>query len=63
LQGKLLVGSLKFSYVSVCDTGDEVTCHRTVFDGIGRVRNIRQGPDGYLYVATDGTGIFRIVVN
>lgn len=63
LQGKLLVGSLKFSNVSVCDPGGEVTCHQTVFDGIGRVRNIKQGPDGYLYIATDGAGIFRIVAN
>lgn len=61
-KGHLLVGSLKFSYVVLCRienntvTGDEV-----LFEGIGRVRNIRQGPDGYIYVATEGNGIVRIV--
>lgn len=61
-EGHLLVGSLKFSYIVLCRienntvTGDEV-----LFEGIGRVRNIRQGPDGYIYVATEGNGIVRIV--
>ncbi len=64
LKGKLLVGALKFSYVSVCDlSDDEVSCEQTVFENIGRVRNVKQGPDGYIYVATDGAGIFRIVPN
>lgn len=61
-QGDLLVGSLKFHYLVLCTienntvSGDEV-----LFEGIGRVRNIRQAPDGYLYVATEGNGIVRIV--
>jgi hypothetical protein len=25
------------------------------------VRNIKQGPDGYIYVATEGDGIMRIL--
>ena len=32
-----------------------------IADGIGRVRNVRQGPDGYLYVAVEGEGIFRLM--
>lgn len=62
-EGDLLVGSLKFGYVVRADVengtvvGDEI-----LFEGIGRVRNIRQGPDGYIYVATEtDSGIVRIV--
>jgi glucose/arabinose dehydrogenase len=62
LKGHLLVGSLKFAYVSLCEIdGENVTCDKTVFENIGRVRNVRQGPDDYIYVAVDGAGIFRIL--
>ena len=62
LKGHMLVGSLKFAYVSLCELGeDEVNCAQKVFENIGRVRNVRQGPDGYIYVAVDAAGIFRIL--
>jgi glucose/arabinose dehydrogenase len=38
--------------------GDKVTKQEVIFDNLGRVRNVTQGPDGYLYVALqDPTGI------
>lgn len=61
-QGDLLVGSLKFNYIVRCQIEDgTVVGDEILFDGIGRVRNIRQGPDGYIYVATEGNGIVKIV--
>lgn len=33
--------------------GHEVVEFETLLDGIGRVRDVRQGPDGYLYVALE----------
>ena len=61
-QGHLLVGSLKFGYLVLCQVvGNSITSAEILFEGIGRVRNVRQGPNGYLYVATDGKGIQRIV--
>lgn len=61
-QGKLIVGSLKFDYLVLLSLdGDKITEQHTLFEGIGRVRNVRQGPDGYLYVAVDGGGIKKIV--
>lgn len=61
-QGDLLVGSLKFNYIVYCQIEDDtVVGDKILFDGIGRVRNIRQGPDGYIYVATEGNGIVKIV--
>lgn len=60
-QGDLLVGSLKFNYVMhVMLDGSEVTEEEELFEDIGRVRDVRQGPDGYIYVATEGDGIIRI---
>ncbi|MDP1930930.1 MAG: PQQ-dependent sugar dehydrogenase [Gammaproteobacteria bacterium] len=62
LKGHLLVGSLKFQHIvyMVLD-GDRVAEHAPVFQDIGRVRNIKQGADGYIYVATEGNGIVRIL--
>jgi glucose/arabinose dehydrogenase len=61
-KGKVLVGSLKFAYlVSLEVDGNKVVSQETLFSGIGRVRNVKQGADGYIYVATDGSGIFKIV--
>ncbi|MDT8428904.1 MAG: PQQ-dependent sugar dehydrogenase [Pseudomonadales bacterium] len=61
-QGKLLVGSLKFAHLVLLELdGNTVTGAETLFEGIGRTRNVRQGPDGYLYVATEGKGIIRII--
>lgn len=60
-QGKMLVGSLKFHYLVLVDiTSNRVTGQSKIFEGIGRVRSVMQGNDGYLYVGTDGTGIYRI---
>jgi len=63
-KGKLLVGSLKFAYVVLCNVADNnITSTQILFEKIGRVRNIRQGPDGYLYVATEGGGGIKRIVS
>lgn len=60
-QGDLLVGSLKFGYIVLCNVeGNTITSQEILFKDIGRVRNIKQGPDGYIYVATEGNGIIRL---
>jgi glucose/arabinose dehydrogenase len=61
-EGDLLIGSLKFGYVMYCDVeGDEVKSEKPLFEGIGRVRAVEQGPDGYIYFSVEGKGIYRIV--
>ncbi len=61
-KGQLLVGSLKFGYLVLCHLdGNRITRVENVLEGIGRVRSLRQGPDGYLYVGVDGQGIKKIV--
>lgn len=63
-KGDLLVGSLKFRYLVLAEVdGGSIADAKILFEDIGRVRNVRQGPDGYIYVATEGQGIKRIVPN
>jgi aldose sugar dehydrogenase len=60
-QGKLLVGSLKFNYIELLDiTNSGVAGQSKLFEGVGRVRSLMQGADGYLYVGVDGGSIKRI---
>ncbi len=61
-KGNLLTGSLKFNYVqrSILQ-GDKVVKNEKILENIGRVRNIKEGPDGYLYVSVEGPGrIIRV---
>jgi len=61
-QGNLLVGSLKFGYVVMLTlNGNKVVKEEIVKNGLSRVRNIKQGPDGYIYIAVDGQGIYRLM--
>jgi glucose/arabinose dehydrogenase len=54
-QGNLFVGSLKFQYLErvVLDGTRVVSEERLLEDQFGRIRDVRQGPDGLLYVLTD----------
>lgn len=61
-KGKAILGSLKFNYLVLVELdGTEVQEREIVLEDIGRVRNVKQGPDGYIYVAVDGAGIYKIV--
>ena len=52
-QGNLFVGSLKFNYLARLElAGDKVVREHKIEVG-QRVRDVRQGPDGLLYVLTD----------
>lgn len=58
----LLVGSLVFQYLEKLEMKDgHVVGREKLFDGIGRMRNVRQGPDGYIYMAVENEGILKIV--
>ncbi|MCH7524401.1 MAG: PQQ-dependent sugar dehydrogenase, partial [Bacteroidetes bacterium] len=57
----LLVGSLKFKYLERLEfKNNKVIKREKLFEGMGRVRNVRQGPDGYIYIAMEGVGIVKI---
>ena len=61
-KGNLFIGSLKFQYLEMLKLQGERVVERTkLLSDIGRLRNVRQGPDGYLYVGVQGKGIYRIL--
>ncbi|MEJ5988736.1 PQQ-dependent sugar dehydrogenase [Ramlibacter sp. PS3R-8] len=56
LRGNLFVGSLKFGYLDRIELGGgKVLREHKLLEGIGRVRDVRQGPDGLLYLLTDAS--------
>lgn len=62
LKGHLLTGSLKFLYLEADYLdGEEVVKREKLIDGVGRVRNVRQAPDGYIYVGVEGLGIVKLI--
>ncbi len=60
--GNLLVGSLKFQYLDMCTLKDnKVIKEERLLDGLGRVRCVEQGPDGYIYVGIENLGIVKLI--
>jgi aldose sugar dehydrogenase len=56
-QGNLLVGSLAANHVSrVVLKDNKVVSQEKILEGIGRVRNVKQGPDGNFYVSVENPG-------
>tara|TARA_R110001583_G_scaffold79163_7_gene214019 strand:- start:648 stop:1445 length:798 start_codon:yes stop_codon:yes gene_type:complete len=61
-EGNVLVGALKFKYLErLILENNKVVKREKLFEDIGRVRNVVQAPDGYIYVAVEGKGIYKIV--
>lgn len=62
LKGNLLVGSLKFQYLELdILEGEKVVKREKLFEGLGRFRDVRQAPDGYIYAAVEGKGIIKLI--
>ena len=61
-KGNLFVGSLSFQYLERIElVGTRVMKREKILNKIGRVRNVVEGPDGYLYVSVERKGIFKII--
>ncbi|SNR82780.1 PQQ-dependent sugar dehydrogenase [Lutibacter flavus] len=59
--GNVLVGSLKFQYLNRCVLeNNKVIKEEKLLENIGRVRCVRQAPDGFIYVAVQNKGIVRL---
>jgi glucose/arabinose dehydrogenase len=54
-QGNLFVGSLKFRTLVRLELDGEKIVHeeRLLKNRLGRIRDLRQGPDGFIYLLTD----------
>lgn len=62
-EGDLLVGSLRFQFLSKLKMdGEKIVSEEKLLKNIGRVRDVKMGPDGYIYVAVESPGtIYRVV--
>ncbi|CAM3902657.1 Glucose/Sorbosone dehydrogenase domain-containing protein [Pontibacter korlensis] len=62
-EGDLMVGSLRFEYLARLKMeGNKITGEEKLLEDIGRVREVKMSPDGYLYVAVEEPGIiYRLV--
>ena len=61
-KGNLFVGALKFQLLArlVLD-GERVVHEERLLEGVGRIRDIRQGPDGRLWLLDESAGrVLRI---
>ncbi|MBE0638263.1 MAG: PQQ-dependent sugar dehydrogenase [Bacteroidales bacterium] len=63
--GNMLVGALAGQHIHRVEfEGNKAVHTEMLLEGFARFRDIRQGPDGYIYVLTETPGIFfRIIPN
>ena len=57
-KGDVLSGSLSFKYLDrIRFDGRKVIERERLLEGVGRVRNVKIGPDGFIYVAIEQPGV------
>lgn len=62
-EGNLLTGSLRFHYLNRnIIEGNKVVGEEKVLKNVGRIRDVKMSPDGYIYIAVEDPGtIYRVV--
>ena len=56
-RGNMFVGGLAGQQLArLTMDGQKVVAEETLLEGMGRIRDVRQGPDGYIYLAIDHRG-------
>lgn len=62
-EGDILIGSLRFNYLERADVVNNkvVNSHKELLN-VGRLRNVKMGSDGYIYIAVENPGmVFRLI--
>mgnify|MGYP000338963671 FL=1 len=60
--GSLLAGALVFSQVERIGLKDnKVVTRSKIAEGLGRPRDVKQGPDGFIYVSIENKGVYKIL--
>lgn len=64
-KGNLFIGALALKHLNrlVFENNKVIKEERLLADNNWRVRSVKQGPDGYLYIGVDGGKILRIMPN
>ena len=61
-KGSLLAGALVFKYVErIGLKNNKVITRSKIAENLGRPRDIKQGPDGFIYVSIEGKGVYKIL--
>lgn len=66
LNGKLLAGALKLTHINVLTLDDQqnIVAEQRLLEPLNqRIRDIKLGPDGYIYFSSDSGNIYRLIVN
>lgn len=62
-EGNLMIGALRFQLLSrVVLDGDEFVREERLVEEIGRIRDVVQAPDGYIYFANESDGIIHRIL-
>ena len=63
-KGSLLAGALVFKYIERIVLEDDIVVSRSkIAENLGRPRDIKQGPDGFIYVSIENKGLYKIMPN
>jgi len=61
--GNALTGALAFQLISrVVLDGDDFVREERILEGIGRIREVEQGPDGYIYFTNESDGTLNRII-
>ena len=61
-KGSLLAGALVFKYVErIGLKNNKVITRSKIAENLGRPRDVKQGPDGFIYVSIEGKGVYKIL--
>jgi len=62
--GDAMVGSLRFEYLNRCNMEGttKIAGQENILENIGRLRDVRMAPDGYIYIAVEDPGtVYKLV--
>lgn len=63
-KGSLLAGALVFKYIERIVLEDDIVVSRSkIAENLGRPRDIKQSPDGFIYVSIENKGVYKIMPN
>lgn len=62
-EGDALVGSLRFNYLDRCNVEiNKINGQEIMLENVGRLRDVRMAPDGYIYIAVENPGrVYKLI--
>ena len=60
--GSLIAGALVFSHIErIGLKNNKVVSRSKIAEGLGRPRDVKQGPDGFIYASIENKGVYKIL--